>query len=150
MNSVFQADTVAALRTRIEQLTPESKPLWGTMDVAKMLAHCNVTYELVYEAGRKRPPFFVRLLLRVLVKPIIVNEKPFKINSQTGPDFIIKSDRDFGTEKARLLAYIEQTRELGEASFEGRESHNFGVLTAREWNNMFWKHLDHHLRQFGL
>jgi hypothetical protein len=25
----------------------------------------------------------------------------------------------------------------------------FGPLTATEWDRLQWKHLDHHLRQFG-
>ena len=34
--------------------------------------------------------------------------------------------------------------------FEGKESNSFGPLTKGEWNNMFYKHLDHHLSQFGV
>ncbi|MCJ8164098.1 hypothetical protein MKJ04_04535 [Pontibacter sp. E15-1] len=31
-----------------------------------------------------------------------------------------------------------------------QESHSFGRLSSQEWNNMFYKHLDHHLSQFGV
>ena len=54
----------------------------------------------------------------------------------------------FETEKARLIDYIEKTQQLGEAHFDNKESHSFGVLTKTEWNNMFYKHLNHHLNQF--
>jgi len=40
--------------------------------------------------------------------------------------------------------------ELGEAHFDKKESHSFGVLTKGEWDTMFYKHLDHHLGQFGV
>jgi SRSO17 transposase len=49
-----------------------------------------------------------------------------------------------------LKAYIIKTQELGATHFEGKESHSFGTLTSTEWNNMFYKHLDHHLGQFGV
>jgi hypothetical protein len=61
----------------------------------------------------------------------------------------MKSDKDFEAEKSRLIAYIERTQQLGENEFDGKESESFGVLTKTEWSNMMYKHLDHHLQQFG-
>ncbi|MCH5683332.1 hypothetical protein LWM68_02995 [Niabella sp. W65] len=52
--------------------------------------------------------------------------------------------------KKRLISYLIKTQELGGTYFEGKESHSFGALTQTEWNNMFAKHLDHHLTQFGV
>ena len=63
---------------------------------------------------------------------------------------LIKTDKDFEAEKARLIAYIRRTQELGEAEFDGKRSDSFGVMTKTEWNNMLYKHLDHHLTQFGV
>ena len=56
----------------------------------------------------------------------------------------------FETEKARMIAYIEKTFAEGTAGFEGKENMTFGKLSARQWNTMFSKHLDHHLQQFGV
>jgi hypothetical protein len=44
---------------------------------------------------------------------------------------------------------LEKTKSLGEVHFEQKESHSFGKLTAEEWSNYFYYHLDHHLTQFG-
>ncbi|CAC9976917.1 hypothetical protein [Flavobacterium panici] len=68
----------------------------------------------------------------------------------TAPQFIIAGDRDFELEKSRLISYILKTQELGENEFEGKESLSLGKLTTKEWNNMFAKHLDHHLSQFNV
>ena len=68
-------------------------------------------------------------------------------------DFIIRGLRDakdFEYEKNRLINYISQTQQLGEGYFDQKESHSFGKLNKTEWNNMFYKHLDHHLKQFGV
>ena len=120
------------------------------MDVAKMLAHCNVTYELTYENIHPKPNAFAKFLIKLFVKNTVVNEKPYKHNSQTAPVFIIKSDKDFDAEKNRLINYILRTQKDGESYFNGKESHSFGPLTSNEWNNMMYKHLDHHLTQFGV
>ncbi len=149
--NVFTKEVADEIVARINKLKPESQRLWGKMDVARMLAHCCVTYEMVYEPGKHRKPNpIMGLILKLFVKRVVVGEKPFKKNNPTAPQFIIKSDRDFETEKARLMAYVEKTQELGENEFDGKVSTSFGVLNKTEWNNMFYKHLDHHLTQFGV
>lgn len=150
MKNVFNANDSLEIINRINQLTPETKGLWGKMSVAQMLAHCNVSYEMVYDNKHPRPNAFMRFILRLLVKNAVVNEKPYKKSGQTAPQFIINDDKDFEVEKKRLIDYIKETQVLGENFFNGKESHSFGVLTTTEWNNLFYKHLDHHLSQFGV
>jgi hypothetical protein len=150
MKNIFKSEVCEEIIERINQLTVTSQPLWGKMNVAQMLAHCNVTYELVFENKHPKPNALLRLILKLFVKNVVVNEKPFKRNSQTAPAFIIATEKDFEIEKARLKAYIDQVQKLGSAYFDGKESHSFGVLKATEWNAMFYKHLDHHLNQFGV
>lgn len=135
---------------RIEKLDSLTQPIWGKMNVAQMLAHCCVSYEYVYENRYKPPGFLMKLILKNMVKNTVVNETAYKRNNRTAPDFLITDERDFQIEKERLIAYIEKTQELGKSYFKDRESHSFGKLTCTEWNNMFYKHLDHHLTQFGV
>jgi hypothetical protein len=148
--NIFTATVTDGIIGRINQLTPTSAPKWGTMSVGQMLAHCAVTYEMVYEDKHPKPNFLVRLMLKTFVKNKVVNESPYPQNSRTAPQFLIKETKDIAVEKERLIAFIQQTQALGEVHFDGKESHSFGRLKAIEWNNMFYKHLDHHLRQFGV
>ncbi len=141
------ADTVIQ---RINNLTPATQGLWGKMTVAQMLAHCNVSYEMVYDNIHARPNAFARFMITLVAKNAVVSEKPYPKNSRTAPAFIIKNDKNFEAEKNRLVAYITQTQGLGENHFDGKESNSFGNLTKTEWNNLFYKHLDHHLTQFGV
>jgi hypothetical protein len=150
MNNIFDLKETQEIINRLNKLGPESKPQWGKMSVAQMLAHCSVTYEFIYEEDKHpKPGAFMKLILKLLVKNKVVSEKPYKPNNPTAPEFIIKDDKNFPTEKVRLINYIQKTQELGEAHFDGKESRSFGILNRKEWNNMFYKHLDHHLRQFG-
>ncbi|MFN8361296.1 MAG: DUF1569 domain-containing protein [Candidatus Kapaibacterium sp.] len=150
MNSIFTVSESQKVIQRIEQLTPTTTALWGKMSVAQMLAHCNVTYEMIYENIHPKPNFLLKLLLKMFVKNAVVTEKPYKKSSQTAPAFLIKDDKNFEAEKKRLIDYITRTQQLGESHFDNKESHSFGRLTKNEWNNMLYKHLDHHLHQFGV
>lgn len=150
MHNVFTPSGLAALTTRIAALTPATTPVWGTMSVSQMLAHCNVTYEMVYENIHPKPGPFKRFLLNAFVKRAVIGPKPYRRNTPTAPQFKITTAKDFEREKQRLLAYLERVQQEGEPAFEGRESNSFGPLSAAEWNVMFYKHLDHHLTQFGV
>jgi hypothetical protein len=150
MKNSFNQNDTAEFISRIDKLSPTTKPIWGKMDVANMLAHCNVAYEMEYDNIHPKPKGLKKLMLKIFVKNSVVSPKPNKKNGPTGSEFIIKDIRKFDTEKKRLVEYINKTQQLGEIYFDGRESHSFGILTKQEWNNMFSKHLDHHLTQFGV
>lgn len=150
MKNIFDTKITEEVINRINKLNASSQPQWGKMSVGKMLAHCNVMYEMVYDNNHKKPNPFLKFILKTFVKKAVVTETPYKHNGQTAPAFIIKEDKDFDLEKKRLTDYLIKTQQLGEAHFDQKESHSFGVLTKTEWNNMFYKHLDHHLKQFNV
>ena len=150
MKNVFSQEVTTELINRINKLTIDSRPQWGKMSVDQMLAHCCVSYEFVYEDMHPKQNPMKIFLLTMLVKKFVVNEKPYSRNSRTAPEFIMKGDKDFNVEKKRLVGYISKTQKNGEAYFDGKKSRSFGKLSKVEWNNMFYKHLDHHLSQFGV
>ena len=148
--NIFTKPVADGVIQRINNLTPTTQGEWGKMAVAQMLAHCCVTYEMLFEDKHPKPNAFVKFMLKMFVKGPVVNEAPYKKNSRTAPAFLITDTKDFETEKKRLINYIKKTQELGEAHFDGKESHSFGNLSKTEWNNLFYKHIDHHLAQFGV
>lgn len=151
MKNIFDQTDTSHFIKRINSLTEDSFPKWGLMSVDKMLAHCNVTYELIYESEKhKKPGFITKFILKNFVKSIVTNEVPFKPNTQTAAMFVITDDKIFEEERRRIIGYLQKTQQLGADAFEGKESFNFGKLTAQQWNNMMAKHLDHHLTQFGV
>src|SRR4051794_9639313 len=105
MKNIFQRDIATEIVSRINKLTPTSKQLWGEMNIAQMIAHCNVTYELVYENNHPKPNGFKKFMLKLFVKDAVVSDKPYKKNGRTAPEFIIKDNRDFEIEKSRLISY---------------------------------------------
>ena len=135
---------------RINRLTPETKPLWGKMNAAQMLAHCSVTYEMIYDNIHPKPNPLLKFILKSFIKSKVTGETPYPHSSRTAPQFIITDTKDFDKEKQRLINYINRTQQLGEEHFDNKESNSFGALNRTEWNNMLYKHLDHHLSQFGV
>jgi Protein of unknown function (DUF1569) len=148
--NIFDTQTTNSIIDRINKLNANSQPTWGSMSVDKMLAHCNVTYEMLYTDIHPKPNAFIRFILKVLVKQKVVSETPYQQNGKTAPAFIIKEAKNFEIEKQRLIDFINKTQQQGEAYFDGKVSPSFGPLSKTEWNNMFYKHLHHHLTQFGV
>jgi hypothetical protein len=148
--NIFSKEVSDQMIQRINTLKSSTPALWGKMSVDQMLAHCNVTYEMTFEDKHPKPNFFIGFILKTIVKKKVVTDAPYSKNGQTAPAFIIKGNRDFEAEKTRLIQYIQKAVTLGAPSFEGRVSHSFGALSKEEWNNMFYKHLNHHLSQFGV
>ncbi len=150
MINLFDQNDTKEVISRINALTTSSRGLWGKMSVDQMLAHCNVSYEMVYDDIHPKPNFLKKFMLRLIVKPLVVGEKSYPKNARTAPAFLITKQKDFDKEKKRLINHVIKTQELGADHFDNKESHSFGPLTGKEWNAMFYKHLDHHLRQFGV
>jgi len=151
MKNIFDKQIADAVILRIENLQITSQPIWGKMSVDQMLAHCNVTYAFTYQPEKfTKPNFFKRFLLKTFVKNMVVSEKPYPKNLMTAPDFKMAETKNFEREKKLLIENIIKTQQLGANFFNGKENFSFGKLTAKEWNNLFYKHLHHHLSQFGV
>lgn len=149
MNTLYNEGDAHDIRIRIDRLTPQAQRLWGKMDVGQMMAHCSAALEVA--VGDKRPPrLFIGRILGPLVKPSYVGPKPFGKNSPTDRSFIMTGQKEFNKEKERLLQLIDRFSEGGLEKCTTHPHSFFGKLTPEEWGISMQKHLDHHLRQFGV
>jgi len=146
----FEPGTLELFRLRLEALKPESQALWGKMSVAQMLAHCCIPFEQALGLRHDGPNWLMKFLLRNFFKRSMVNEIPYRQNLPTAPSFVIADERMFSDEKARLQSLIARFSARGTGHFEGKRQISLGPLSALEWSNLMYKHLDHHLRQFGV
>lgn len=150
IRNLFDKGDLDITLQRVNQLTPETKPQWGKMNIAQMLAHVNVAYDMAYTDKYPRPNAVARFFIKLLAKNAVVGPKPYPKNGRTAPQFLIVDERDFQKEKQKLVDYLIRTQKDGAAHFDGKESLSFGPLSEKEWNILFSKHLDHHLTQFGV
>lgn len=148
MKNLFERETVDEVIARIDKLQPASERHWGKMEVAQMMAHCSATMDMA--SGRLNlPRIFIGRILGPLVKPIYTNEKPFSRNSPTDKKLLVADQRDFAREQEQLKLKVRQFHEGGEAKCTRHPHPFFGELTPQAWSRGSYKHLDHHLRQFG-
>jgi hypothetical protein len=148
MPSLFEPTTAASIANRINTLTPASQALWGKMNVAQMLAHCEIGLQTA-TGEKKLPRIFIGRLLSPFFKSFFFNEKPFSKNSPTDKAFVFTDERDFEAEKKKLLLTLDRFVKGGEANCTSHPHSFFGKLTPAQWGIGLYKHLDHHLRQFG-
>jgi hypothetical protein len=148
MPNFFEAPHGDGILARLAALGPDSSRQWGKMTAAQMLAHCSIAVEAA-NGDRPMKQIFLGKILTPFVRAGFVGPKPYSRNAPTGSTLVVKDPREFATEKSRLLAALLRLREAGPDA-AARHPHGFiGRMTGEEWGLVQWKHLDHHLRQFG-
>jgi hypothetical protein len=135
---------VGPLRERIERLTPTTAPQWGRMSVAQMLAHCAEVQEVMNGKPLTGTPWYIRLA-GPLIKRAVLGRRPYRRGLRTHPQYEVADEHEFAAERDRLLDAIESAGQI-----DGPVDHPiFGHLSAEEAGWAGYKHLDHHLTQFG-
>jgi uncharacterized protein DUF1569 len=150
MKNLFEATTVSEVKERMALLQVDSARRWGKMNAAQTMEHCARGMELAL--GDRRPP---RLLIRRILGPIIkpkafVESEPMRRNSPTVPGLAVTDERDLEKERERLCGLIDRFAAAGPKGCTSHPHSFFGRLTPDEWSAWMYKHLDHHLQQFGV
>lgn len=153
MRNLFDPMLVDDITKRILQLRPESEPRWGSMAVAQTLAHCTSGIEMAMGVIRPKRASFPASWIGPLIKPLALrDDKPMRRNSPSSPElFPVGSARcDFDGERSRLIAAIASFARQGPAGCSRCPHPFFGYLNPQQWAILMYKHVDHHLRQFGV
>jgi hypothetical protein len=149
MESMFDSTRVDEVKGRLGSLRRDSARVWGSMTTPQMVAHCCRGMEMA-TGDNKLPRVFVGRILGPLVKGVALKEgNPMRRNSPTAPALVVKGEPDFEAERERLRGLIERFAVGGPAACTEHPHAFFGKLTPAQWSMLMYKHLDHHLRQFG-
>jgi hypothetical protein len=146
MKSLFDTTDKQEIIARIQSLTPETQRQWGKMDVAQMLKHCTMPIQLALANPKPKASFLLKLIGPILKKSV-VGPTPFKKNIFTPKEFLVDSTEDFEIQKKALLSLINK---FTIDNITDPKHPVFGKLTELEWGNSQYKHLNHHLTQFGV
>lgn len=149
VKNLFDKETFDEILNRIHYVNSHSERLWGKMTPAQMMAHCKEAFKVPL-SSKPIPRMFIGLLIGWAMKKKLYDESPWGQNLPTAPNFIIKGDRDFETEKNELVSMITSFHQRGALGIGDKVHPMFGKLTAEQWGKSMWKHLDHHLMQFGV
>lgn len=149
METLFSKEALDRSIERINQLNADQKPLWGKMNTSQMLDHCSETMKVARgEKHLKR--LFIGYVMGGLLKKSFYNDKPVPKNSPTHKDFIITTTSDLEKAKKELIDHLVAFQQGGEAKCTDSVHSFFGKLTKEQWGLGMYKHLDHHLQQFGV
>jgi len=137
------------VKARVAKLRPDSQRQWGKMNAAQAMAHCSASLQSA--AGEIKPPraLIGRLIGGWVKSKAIPNEEPLRKNSPTMKELVVADQRDLEAEERKLNGLIDRFAAAGPQGCTTHPHAFFGSLTPDEWAILMYKHLDHHLRQFG-
>lgn len=131
---------------RLGRVTRESKARWGQFDAARMMCHLGDALEEAL--GRRSVPRSGPAMLRHFpMKHLAIHVIPMPKGAKAPQELLAETPGDFEANRRRVLEEIE--RLAGQQEGPGPEHFLFGRMTYGQWNALAWKHIDHHLRQFG-
>lgn len=149
MESIFKPEENKKIIDRINKLTPDTTPLWGTMTVSQMLKHCQQPIK-ISNGSLKLKSGLMSFLFGRKIKDKMMSPKPFRKNLPTVRQFKITEQLDYKQEKEELVHLVQSFANEGADAIKIDKHPFFGKMNMDEWNTLHWKHLDHHLRQFNV
>jgi hypothetical protein len=147
MRSILNESDRAAIRSRVCALSPSSTARWGRMSVTGMLQHLRLAGQMAVGdlevACANKRAFHVFPLKHLLLYVL-----PFPKGAPTARELHPGAAASLDEERAAVLALLDR---LGAGPREGTGPAHplFGPLSWREWGVATYKHVDHHLKQFG-
>jgi len=147
LKNLFDPSVKQEIIDRINKLNAQTQPQWGKMNVSQMLAHVQVPIGVAIGKHKLKRTLFGRIV-GPLAKSILYNKKPYKHHLPTDKSFVMTGqEKDFEKEKQSLINTINL---FTEQTMVDEPHPFFGKLTKEQWSVGTWKHLDHHLQQFGV
>lgn len=147
MKSIFNPAVHRELHDRVQRLTPQQQPQWGKMSAAQMVAHLTDSLKMAsgeLEVAPKKVPLRYSPL-----KELVLYVLPIPKGLPTAPELIARKPGEWTTEVADLREQLNGLVQRGAEALAPAHP-AFGTLSAKQWGVLVYRHMDHHLRQFGV
>jgi len=148
MQTIFDPAARDELLRRVDAIQPGSARQWGKMTPSQMLEHTARALEVATGGTTAKQIFIGKVIGRFVLKGVL-GEKPLGKNSPTDPAFVVHDEPELEPARERLKTLIRDMHDAGATNSNGRVHSFFGKMTGAEWGVLQYKHVDHHLRQFG-
>jgi Protein of unknown function (DUF1569) len=113
------------------------------------LQHCKLASDVAFGTNTIKVNLLMKLLGKMLKKKVFYGPEMRK-NSPTAKEFIITENVDFDKVKSELISNISKFASEGKASIKLMNHPFWGKMTHEDWDALMWKHMNHHLEQFGV
>ena len=152
MRSLANPQDKSSAILRLKTIRFDSHRQWGRMSSHQMICHLSDGFRVAI--GEKPALFTPNFITQTLVKWIALRapmkwpkgvQTPPEVN-QYGEE--CTKPNEFDLDLNELLALIDRFT-ASQRDFEFQPHPMFGPLSEQEWFYWGYRHLDHHLRQFG-
>lgn len=145
--NLFEQAAAQEVLSRLNTITANTPANWGKMNAAQMVTHCQAPFKVYFGEMKMKQALIGRLFGKIAKKKLL-SPKPWSRNLPTSPEFKIADERNFNAERQRLIDYINRFSTEG-YTITSTVHPFFGKMSSQEWATLAYKHLDHHLKQFG-
>ncbi len=147
MKSLFEDTVKDEITARINNLSNSSAQAWGKMNVSQMFHHCQFPLKIALQ--KEHPELKPNLLAKLFFKKAMYNDKPWRKNLPTHSKLKVVDEKEFEKEKEQLLNLVSEfSNQRDKTNWNPHPM--FGKFTPKQWGQMQYKHLDHHLQQFNV
>jgi hypothetical protein len=146
--NLFEPAAAQEILTRMDGIKANTPANWGKMNAAQMMAHCQAPFRSYFgETKMKRG--LMGILFGKMAKKKLFSDKPWPKGLPTDKSFIVTEEKEFDIEKAKLIDCINHFTKEG-YTITACTHPFFGKMSSQEWAVLGYKHMDHHLKQFGV
>jgi hypothetical protein len=145
-HTIWNAADRQAILNRFGRLSPEARPKWGSLDAPRMVTH--VTDGIRASLGELTLKPFPGPLQHWPINVLVMFYLPWPKSAPTAPELLERKPVNWAVELEALASAVNQ--------FAARDVNStwtphvaFGALTGAQWGRLNYRHLDHHLGQFG-
>jgi hypothetical protein len=157
MPSLLEPETSAAVERRFSRLRPDTPARWGKFTAPEMLSHAVQSLGAMTGEVEMAPDDGSWLLRRWPMKHLLLHVIPFPKGLPTSPELLARASVDeqaapevWEHELEVVRALLREVVARGASGASWPDHVAFGPLTGRQWGTFQYRHLDHHLRQFGV
>ena len=147
MRTIFDVSARDEILTRLDRLRAEERPRWGRLDAPRML--CHISDQLRHGLGElEAHPIRSPLALPPL-NWLIIHVLPWpKGRAKSPPECLQRPADDWEIDRQECKRLVHAFCARGpDAAWP--ISPVFGRISGASWGVLAYRHLDHHLRQFG-
>ena len=153
MKTIATPGVLPGLAARLALLRPDTPRAWGTLTAGEMLCHlADASASVLGQLPGSRPS--TTATSRPVVKWLALYSGlswPMGIKTRPAVDPRADGTRpgEFEEDRRRAIAGLAELAAAPPEAFSPRHFY-FGSMSRHDWRRWAYRHVDHHLRQFGL
>jgi hypothetical protein len=146
MKSIWQEQDRQEITERVGRVAPDRPAAWGKFTAPKMI--CHLADSLKMAMGDLPVPSKHLPIRYPPLKQLIIYVAPFPKSAPTAPELLSRAPREWANDVADVQALLARAGSA-RTTDTWPEHPAFGKLTKRAWGVLIYRHMDHHLKQFG-